>query len=180
MQYAAILRGINVGGKRKVLMVDLKQLLQKYGFQNVQTYIQSGNVIFDWNGNETNEQLATKIKERLLEKYGFEVPVLVRTADQIKEAIATNPYVKSKKPIENLHLTFLQTIPEKDRLAEISTYDYPPDMCQIIDGNVFVCCANGYSASKYTNQFFEKKLKVAATTRNWKTVLKLAELMNVK
>ena len=180
MQYAAILRGINVGGKRKILMADLKQLLQKYGFQNIQTYIQSGNVIFDWKGNESNEQLAAKIKERLQEKYDFEVPVLVRSANQIKEAIATNPYVKSKKPIENLHLTFLQSLPEEDKLTEISIYDYPPDTYQIIDLNVFVCCANGYSASKYTNQFFEKKLKVAATTRNWKTVLKLAELMNVK
>ena len=177
----AILRGINVGGKRKILMNDLRELFNKMGLTEVRTYIQSGNVIFNSEGKVNNAKLANSMERSILGKYDFEVPVIVRTVDELNEAISNNPfYEKSDVDLERLHLTFLKVIPEDKALANIETYDHSPDRFKIKDNNVFVYCAGKYSDSKLTNKFFENKLKGSATTRNWKTVLKLSELSKVE
>lgn len=179
-KYIAILRGINVGGHRKIRMADLREMLQKIGFTNIQTYIQSGNVVFNTEGKEKQHAISSRIEKQILETYGFIVPVVVRTAKEIKQAVAVNPFLKEGIAIEQLYLTFLKEIPAPEGLEKIKIYDYSPDRFEIINNNVFGFCSGKYSDSKYTNTFFEKKLKVAATTRNWKTVLKLLELTTVK
>ena len=176
-RYIALLRGINVGGKRKILMADLKKLLGNLGFTDSTTYIQSGNVAF--NADELGEYglLGSKIEQAILKEYGFEVPVIISTADELKEAIANNPFLKNKAPdIERLHLTFLNALPTKEKLETIRSYDYSPDQFEIIGKHVFVYCSGKYSDSKLSNAFFEQKLNVAASTRNWKTVLVLSTL----
>jgi uncharacterized protein (DUF1697 family) len=177
MRYIAILRGINVGGNRKVPMAELKAACQKTGFQNVRTYIQSGNVFFD-----VEEQgisgLEVKIKEIIAKTFGFDVPVIVRTTEEWSESIANNPFWKGKDlDIDRLHLTFLKDFPVPEKLEKISTFAFPSDKFEIIGKDVFIFCSAGYSDSKLTNQFFESKLGVQATTRNWKTVIKLNELV---
>jgi len=172
-KYIAILRAINVGANRKVLMVDLKKLFEDLGFINIQTYIQSGNVIF-----ESKEKNIPKISEILAQnisqKFGFEVPVIVISKTELDNAILENPFVKSEENnIENLHLTFLKTIPDTENLEVINKLNFEPDLFEIIGKNAFIFCKGKYSDTKLNNQFFEKKLKVNATTRNWKTVLKL-------
>jgi len=177
----AILRGINVGGKRKILMVDLKKILSKLGFEDMQTYIQSGNVIFNSTRKHDDLEFANEIEQSISNKYGFDVPVIVKTENKLNEAISSNPFFKKKDAdIERLHLTFLKEIPEKEKLENIKSYDYSPDKFEINGNNVFVYCSGKYSDSKLTNKFFESKLKVSATTRNWKTVLKLSELSKTK
>ena len=176
-RYIAILRGINVGGKRKILMADLRALFEKMPFSAVSTYIQSGNVLFDYSGNASIAELETQIKEAIDHTYGYDVPVIVFTASTLETAVAANPfYQESDMDINCLHLTFLQALPEQEQLAAIKNFDYPPDRFDIQGQHVFLYCAGKYHKSKYTNQFFEKKLKVTATTRNWKTVLQLLEL----
>lgn len=182
-KYISILRGINVGGKRKILMADLKALYEALGFKNPVTYIQSGNVIFETKAKAKNlsaEQagnaLTEKIKKAISEKYGFDVPVIIRSVPEIQEIIKQNPFAKPDVDIKSLHLTFLGENPSEENLEKIKTYDYSPDQFEIIGNNAFVFCSTGYSKSKLTNQFFEKKLKVSATTRNWKTVNKLLTL----
>jgi len=178
-KHISILRGINVGGKRKILMADLKSLYSKLGYKNVISYIQSGNVIFD--AKETDHQkIEAKIYKAINKAYGFEVPVVVRSVEEIKHAVANNPFAKNKTETESLHLTFLKEIPSTENLEKIATYDYSPDKFKIIDKDVFLICSGKYHKSKLTNNFFEKKLKVAATTRNWKTVNKLLELSQEK
>ena len=173
----AILRGINVGGRRKILMADLKKLFHALGFAAVQTYIQSGNVIFNSTGKEDNITIAANIEQAIAKKYGFDVPVIVRTVGQWQEAIASNPFFKKKDAdVERLHLTFLKEVPEPDKLEVIQAFDYSPDKFELVDNNIFVFCSGKYSDSKLSNTFFESKLKQPATTRNWKTVLKLMEL----
>ena len=173
----AILRGINVGGRRKILMADLKVLLNKLSFKNVTTYIQSGNVIFDAKDKIKNNEIEEKITKAIKKEYDFDVPVIVKTEKEFNKIISTNPFEKGEE-IERLHFTFLKTIPVDENLEKIATYDYSPDKFKIEGSNVFIFCSKKYSDTKLTNKFFESKLKTTATTRNWKTMLKLSHLIN--
>ncbi len=175
MKYVAILRGINVGGKRKILMKDLREQLTDAGFQNVTTYIQSGNVVFDYSGPESTSEIADRIERIIDEIYGFKVPVIVWTSEELHSAINSNPYHGDYRA-DHLHLTFLKDSPGPGALEEIEDYDFPPDHYRISGKRVFIFIAGRYSDSKLSNNFFEKKLKVNATTRNWKTVLELGDL----
>lgn len=169
----AILRGINVGGKRKILMKDLKVLCEKLEWKNIKTYIQSGNIIFK--STQKNIDLAHKLQQAIAQQYDFEVPVIVMNVEELKTAIDNNPFYENTA-IEQLHLTFLSTLPNTTDIKQIENTDFTPDAFKIKDKNIFIYCEGKYHKSKLTNNFFEKKLKVIATTRNWKTVLKLKDL----
>ena len=175
-RYISILRGINVGGRRKILMADLKLLYKGLGFSNVTTYIQSGNVAFDFPKTESQAKLSGKIKEAIDKVYGFDVPVIIRTAAEIAQAIAINPFLKETDDIEGLFLAFLAEEPSKENLEKAKSIEFLNDAFEVIGKNVFISCSGRFSDSKITNNFFENKLKVAATTRNWKTVKKLHEI----
>lgn len=179
-KYVALLRGINVGGRRKILMADLKALLEELGLINPETYIQSGNVVFESKRKIKQKSLETKIQKAILDKYGFEVPILIRTGEEWKNTWENNPYLKDAKEeidIKRLHLTFLSDLPSSEAIEKIKEYDYPPDTYERLEKDVYICCESSYRDIKYTNTFFEKKLKVSATTRNWKTVSKLMEML---
>lgn len=170
----AILRGINVGGKRKVLMADLKLLFAGLGFLDVETYIQSGNVIF--NSQEELAEISIKIEEAILEKYNFVVPVIVRLVSDLEKSIKNNPfYDGTTNQIKQLCLTFLKESPLKENCLILETLN-TKNSFEIINKDVFIHFEGSYHKSKLTNNFFEKKLNVSATTRNWKTVLKLLAL----
>jgi len=170
----AILRGINVGGKRKILMKDLASLCEKLGWKEVKTYIQSGNLLFK--SDVQNSDLANDLAKAISNQYNFEVPVIVRNVDELRTAVDRNPFYHSEADINKLHLTFLKEKPDEENINQTKTYNYEPDQFVIDNQDVFIYCDGKYHESKLTNNFFEKKLKVGATTRNWKTVLKLLEL----
>ena len=172
----AILRGINVGGKRKILMADLKLMFEKMNFSNVSTYIQSGNVLFNLKKKVGNSELAQKIEAEIKKEFGFEVPVIVRTSKEIEAAINQNPFYKEGSDVVHLHLTFLNEEPTEENQEKTESYKYEPDKFEIKGKDIFIYCEGKYHQSKLNNNFFEKKLKVNATTRNWKTILKLHEL----
>ena len=173
----AILRGINVGGKRKILMADLRGLFEDMGFTNIVTYIQSGNVIFNSGTKMTDIEIGDKIKKAIFDKYGFDVPTIVRSAKEIEQSVKNNPfYKKDVSDINHLCLTFLGEKPTEENRLKTETYNYEPDKFIIKEKDVFIYIEEKYHQTKLSNNFFEKKLKVAATTRNWKTVLKLLEL----
>lgn len=169
-----ILRGINVGGKRKILMADLKSMCEELGLKKVTTYIQSGNLIF--NSDKPNSELENELEKAITEKYGFDVPVIVRTQKELENSINNNPFFEKDADIKQLHLTFLKKKPSKENIEKALTFNYKLDKFKIDNKNVFIFCAGKYHESKLTNNFFEKQLKVGATTRNWKTVMKLSEL----
>jgi uncharacterized protein (DUF1697 family) len=178
--YISILRGVNVGGVRKIKMDDLKKLYEELGFDKVITYIQSGNVIFKSEDHLSNEKAALIICNALFRKYGYEVPVLVRTTEEMQNTLISNSFLNDKDlDQDKMHVTFLAKLPEKEHLEAISKYDYSPDRFEIVDKDVFLYCPNGYGTSKLSNSFFENKLKVSATTRNWRTVKTLAEMAKV-
>ena len=169
-----ILRGINVGGKRKILMADLKSMCKKLGLKNVTTFIQSGNLIF--NSDKPNSELENDLERAITDKYGFDVPVIVRAEKELENSINNNPFFEKDADIKQLYLTFLKEKPNKENIEKTLTFNYEPDKFKIDDKDAFIFCAGKYHESKLTNNFFEKQLKVGATTRNWKTVMKLSEL----
>lgn len=175
--YISILRGINVSGQKKVLMADLKELYASLGFTEVTTYIQSGNVIFKTSGDLSAGDLCNKIEKAIEGRYKFQVPVIIRNAGEINAILSSNPFLAEKGiDPERLHVTFLGKDPQPSELSAILKFDYPPDRFAIIGKEVYLYCPGGYGNTKLSNSFFENKLKVTATTRNWKTVGKLAEL----
>lgn len=175
--YIAILRGINVGAQKKVLMAELKEVLKKLKLQDIATYIQSGNVIFKSAEKLSNEEFAAKIEKAIHKHFKFEVPVLVRNTGEWKKAIAANPFPKNKKiDLARVHVTFLSAEPAKALIDETKKFSSPPDEFVISGKEVYLHTPGGYGETKLSNTFFEKKLKVTATTRNWKTVNTLLEM----
>lgn len=177
-KYISLLRGINVSGKNKILMKDLKTLYEAQGFQNVITYIQSGNIIFEIDNQEDTKKLAIKIEKMLVEKYGFNVPSLVLTVEEITTAVQQNPFlVQNDIDITKLYITFLADHPNALLTEKIKALDFSPDKFEIIDKCVFIYCSMDYGKTKLSNNFFESKLKVTATSRNWKTVCQLVTMI---
>lgn len=175
--YISILRGINVSGQKKILMADLKTLYESLKLKDVVTYIQSGNVIFKTSDKADDKTLAAKIEKAISKKYGFEVPVIVRSAEEMQAVLKNNPLLKDKtvNP-ERTYVTFLSEPPSKEALAALSKTDFSPDRFIVTGKEIYLFVPVSYGETKLSNNFFEKKLKVTATTRNWKTVNKLAEL----
>ena len=176
--YISILRGINVSGQKKIIMADLKGLYENLGFQDVQTYIQSGNVIFKSPKTEKSI-LKNKIETKISKQYGFSVPVQVLELQKLNKVFANNPFVnKRNEDISKLHVTFLEEVPEAEIRSEIMNIQSTSDEFIISGKVIYVFCPNGYGRTKLNNTFFEKKLKTSATTRNWKTISKLVELLS--
>jgi uncharacterized protein (DUF1697 family) len=136
-------------------------------------------LIFQSADSITGEQAAERIGRALLDKYEFEVPVIVRKMMEMENTLMNNPFPQDRNlDPERMHVTFLAEPPQKEYLYNIRKYDYPPDRFEIIGQDVFLYCPNGYGKSRLNNSFFENKLKVLATTRNWRTVKTLTEMAN--
>jgi uncharacterized protein (DUF1697 family) len=175
--FISILRGINVGGQKKIRMEDLKSLYEELRFREVTTYIQSGNVIFKTSINLSIPEISEKIEKAIGRKYNFHVPVIIRTIEEMNHILSSNPFLKGKGiDMEKLHVTFLGKEPDPIQVEQTLKFDFPIDRFQIIGKEVYLYCPGGYGNTKLSNTFFENKLKVQATTRNWKTVGRLTEL----
>ncbi len=174
--YISILRGINVSGKNLIKMNSLQEMFEGLGFQNVKTYIQSGNVIFQ--SSEAHlEVLERLISEEILVRFKVNVPVLVREASELKNILTRNPFINEiKDDFSKLHITFLSTSPEKQFIESIDNNSYLPDKYIIVEKSIYLFCPNGYGITKLSNNFFENKLKVKATTRNLRTLKELVKL----
>lgn len=177
--YIALLRGINVSGHNKIKMVELKQLFIDLGFNEVTSYIQSGNVIFA--SNEKNiSKIEKNIKEAIKKKFEYDLKVLVITKNELETVYTTNPYLERDDiDITKICVTFLSEIPTADNIQQIEKFTSSyMDEFKIIEKHIFLHCPTGFARTKLTNNLFERKLKSDATTRNWKTITKLVELSN--
>lgn len=156
-------------------MADLRALYESLGFENVTSYIQSGNVIFTA-AEDNSETLATRIHDAINAEYGYDVPVSVYTLEEWQTIAVQNPFLGDNTDIKRLHVTLLADKPNADALNKVAEKDFSPDEWRIIGKAVYLHCPNGYGRSKLTNTFWEKALNTSATTRNWKTTLKLLTL----
>lgn len=154
-----MLRAINVAGHNKVTMADLQRRFTDLGYTDVRTYLQSGNVVF------TSPKADPVAIEHGLD---LGVKVILRTAAELAGVIRRNPFADMSKVL----VTFLDADPAGGVVVPASE----PDEWKLSGHEVFLYCPNGYGRSKLNNHFWERRLRVTATTRNWATVTKLAEL----
>jgi len=177
-RYVSLLRGINVSGQKKIKMDDLVALYETLGLANVCTYIQSGNVAFDADTRDT-DRIGRKIEQAIQQDYGFTVPVLLRTRAQMDNTIKANPFLRDNIPdISKVHVTFLERPPEESVIQDFNPSSLGQDRFAITGTDVYLYCPGGYGKTKLSNNFIEKQLGVRATTRNWKTVRILADMVH--
>lgn len=168
--YIALLRGINVGGHKKIKMADLKALFESLGFTEVTTHIQSGNVVF----SSELEVASEMISEAINDAYGWEVPVLIKTPAEIKQILKQCPFPKEKK--EESYFMLLFDSPSEENIEIVRTYDYPNEEYVITPECAYLYCSTGYHKSKMGG-ILDKKLKVQTTTRNYRTMARLLEIV---
>jgi|ERR1019366_2939539 uncharacterized protein (DUF1697 family) len=176
----ALLRGINVGGKNKLPMSDLAKIFETSGCGKVRTFIQSGNVIFTA-GSKTCDTLAVKVASAISDRFGYRTPVILRTADQLRQIVANNPYLTAGEPTEDLlktlHVMFLADLPAPERVTLLDPDRSPPDTFTVRGQEVYLKLPNGAGNSKLTNAWFDSRLQTVSTSRNWNTVTRLLEMM---
>ncbi|HET9825023.1 MAG TPA: DUF1697 domain-containing protein [Chitinophagaceae bacterium] len=174
--FISILRGINLGGHNTVKMDALRKLFIDLGFVNVQTYIQSGNVIYQSKKLEARK-INQAIENNIKQKFGFDVPVITLTLEELIKIAKSNPFSKDKtRDTSFFHVTFLSDKPKVNDVNKIKENDFKPDEFKEIDKVIYLYCPNGYGRTKLSNSFFENKLKVSATTRNWKVTSELISI----
>jgi uncharacterized protein (DUF1697 family) len=171
--YISLLKGINVGGHNKIKMDALRQMYLKLGYTDVQSYIQSGNLIF--RTNETDKQLIEqRITNGIAHDFGLNIAVLVLTETELEATLKNNPFSADSSDNPNyMYLTFLSEVPDQTLMDTIVPESYLPDKFCHWNKVIYVYCPGGYGNTKLTNAFFEKKLKLTATCRNLKTSEKL-------
>ena len=170
-----------MAGHNKIKMADLLALYKKLGFNDSETFIQSGNVIFSNPENIPVPAIASKIGEAIREKFGYSIPVIIRSPEELREIIAMNPFTgeKNYNP-ERLAVIFLYEEPAEAQIEKVKNIDYPPDKFKIAGKEIFIYCPDGFGRSKIYTGFFENKMKVTGTGRNWNTVNTLLEIAEKK
>jgi uncharacterized protein (DUF1697 family) len=175
MRYVALLRGINVGGANLMSMNDLKAVFTELGFENIRSYINSGNLAFDTT-KSTEKKLVDRIENAIESRFGRNVHVMVREQKDIERIIKNNPFDGQFDSHKVMHVLFLkEPMPaEKEELLQASAL--PGERYEVRGSEIYNLLPNGVAGSLLTKGFFEKKPAVPYTGRNWRTVEKLAEL----
>lgn len=176
-RFAALLRGINVGGHKRVAMADLRQLLSGLGFTDVRTLLQSGNAVFSCRPTKP-EALAKRIEGAIRAELGLDVSCLVRSQEEMRAVIAANPLGKVATDGSKLLVVFLSESPASARLAEHDPVDLDPDRIRLGDRVIYQWCPDGILAAPPVGGFAEKHLSVTTSGRNWNTVTKLGALLD--
>jgi uncharacterized protein (DUF1697 family) len=173
--WIALLRGVNLGSHNKIGMGDLRELFADIGAEDVQTYVQSGNVVF--RSAKTRAALTKAIGSAIRKRFGLDVTVVMRTKAELARLVKGNPFTKQSDPTK-VHVTFLAEAPKRGRAGELEKQKFEPDEFRVAREAVYLHCPKGYGRSKLSNAFFEKQLGVRGTTRNWRTVATLADMAN--
>lgn len=174
--YVSMLRGINVGGHKTIKMDQLRHSLEALGFEQVKTYIQSGNVVFK-GGKLSTAVLSGKIETKILSDYGFSVSVILRTQDEMEKTIRNNPFLKERGIDQTkLHVTFLAEAPARSALQKMQALIAAPDQSRCVGKEIYFYLPNGVSQSSLWKTPWERALSVVTTMRNWKTVNRLYQM----
>ncbi len=174
--FISLLRGINVGGLRKIRMADLRAAYEALGMTSVATYLQSGNVLFH-SKMRGAAKVARLIEEQLDARFGFDVTVLIRTPVEFERIIEANLFAdQAKKDPTKVHVAFLAARPSASALRTLADIDTGGDEFIVERDSIYVYCPKGAARTKLTGALFERKLEVAATARNWRTVEALCEM----
>jgi uncharacterized protein (DUF1697 family) len=174
--HLALLRGINVSGHNMMKMEALKIMLESLGFQNVRSYLQSGNVFVD-----TEEESASKvgfmIKQEIFKVFGHEVPTIVIAKHDLELCFKNNPFIKEKDiDIKKLYVVFVASVLKKENIHDLKISQFKPDEAVIDENRIFIKYAVGAGKTRLELKYIEKKLNVIGTIRNWNTVTNLLRM----
>lgn len=175
--YAALLRGINVGGNRKLPMAQLRTLMTGLGHTGVATYLQSGNAVFTADHGD-EESLAVELTDAIEKHFGFRAGVLVRDHAYLEAVREACPFPAAELEGRQLHATYFSEPVDAERFAEIDAAAYLPEAFRLGDRVLYLYAPDGLGRSKLAEQLSRPRLNkgLIATARNWNTVVKLAEL----
>lgn len=171
----ALLRGINVGGKNRLPMKELVAIFLDAGCEDVRTYIQSGNVLYR-RKPAGNEDIPSLISASILDRFGYQIPIITRTAHEFRAIVHANPFAETGEEADKLHVVFLPEPPETSLVESLDPQRSPGDRFAVLGREVYLLCPNGFARTRLTNSYFDSQLSTTTTTRNWRTVLKLLEM----
>jgi uncharacterized protein (DUF1697 family) len=178
VKYLALLRGINVSGHNMIKMDALKKMLENMGFQNVETYIQSGNVFLE-SEEENAASIGFKIKQEIAKVFGYDVPVIMISKSNLELCFKNNPFLKEKDcDIKKLYVAYISKELTAEAINDLKISNIKPDEAVIDSNRIYIKYAIGAGKTNLDQKYIEKKLNVVATIRNWNTVTKLLEMYN--
>jgi len=168
-------------GHNSIKMTELSEMYRDIGFIDVETYIASGNVIFGNDDELKIPELSLKIEKMIFEKFSYNIPVLIRTPEELRGVIYSNPFREEKNlDLAKMAVIFLYKKTSEAEIQRIADIDYPPDKFKVIGSEIFIYCPNGFGRTKLYTNFFEKKMGVIGTARNWKTINTLLSIAERK
>lgn len=166
-----------MAGHNKIRMKDLADMFSEAGFKDVVTYIQSGNIIFKDPGKLSDEDLSKVIEKAISSKFSLSVSAVIRRVGEIEGLISRNPYLSEKNfNPSRMGVVFLRSAPGSEALKKMEGIDFPPDKFEISGKEIFLFCPDGFGRSKLSTNFFENKMKVTGTARNWQTIITILDL----
>lgn len=176
MKHLALLRGINVSGHNMIKMDVLKTILENSGFQNVETYVQSGNVFLETE-DKNPQSVGFTIKQEIMKQLGLDVPIIVISKADIEKCLTNNPFfMENEVDTKKLYVAFISKELNNSAINELKISQFKPDEAFIDGSRIYMKLETGAGNTKLTQKYIEKKLNVIATTRNWNTMNKLMEL----
>ncbi|QBI18840.1 DUF1697 domain-containing protein [Egibacter rhizosphaerae] len=170
-----LLRGINVGGRARVPMAELRETLGDLGLTDVETYLQSGNVAFAAPSDDPEDLVGT-VEAALADRFGFEIRVLLRTHGDLAAVVADNPFLARASGPKSLHVAFLAAAPPAQRVDGLDPDRSPPDAFAVAGREIYLHYPNGAGRSKLTLDYLERQLGTVGTARHWNTVTRLASM----
>jgi uncharacterized protein (DUF1697 family) len=176
--YISFLRSVNMTGHNLIKMTELANLFIDIGFGDAKTYIQSGNVIFSYEGDKSSSSLSDDLEKAILKKFNLSISVMTRKNDDLVKLSDFNPYLAEPNfDPSKMAVIFLHETPLDPQIQKVAGVDFPPDKFEIIGDEIFIYCPNGFGRTKLYTGFFEKKMGVTGTARNWKTITTILNLI---
>ncbi|MCU1292301.1 MAG: hypothetical protein JWP08_1151 [Bryobacterales bacterium] len=174
--FISLLRGINVGGHHQLKMDALRDLYRSLGFKGVQSYVQSGNVLF-WSKEEDVAALAARVKHAIEKTAGFGPDIILRTCGEMETVVAGNPFAgREEISPSKLLVTFFEREPSPEAKAKVNEMSVSPEEFKVLGRELYVYFPEGVGRSKFPAVSIGRTLNVSGTARNWNTVLKLLEM----
>jgi uncharacterized protein (DUF1697 family) len=174
----SFLRSVNMAGHNLIKMTELSKVFVDLGFPDAKTYIQSGNVIFSNPEKIPSASLSLQIEKAVKERFSLNISVMTRTVDELNSLFEVNPYLREPQfDPSKMAVIFLHEKVRADQITRVEGISYPPDMFTISGSEIFIYCPNGFGKTKLYTGFFEKKMGVIGTARNWKTVTTLLNMI---
>lgn len=178
--FITLLRGINMTGHNLIKMTGLVNLFRKIGYPDAETYIQSGNIVFTCL-DESRDNVSLVIRKAIFTEFNLDITVITRTLGDMTKIFSANPFIEEPGfDPSKMAVIFLDLKPSDAQVAKVAGIDYPPDKFHIDGSEIYIYCPNGFGQTKLYTNFFEAKMKVTGTARNWRTITKLLGIAEKK